>query len=396
MIAPEPVLEPRGTPISVYQRLKALSSLGHQLDLVTYHLGEDIDIPGVEIHRIPKFPFIKKVKIGPSMAKLFMDVFVFLKALAMLMTHRYEVIHSHEEAAFFGIFLARLFGTLHIYDMHSSLPNQLRSFEFWGERFFVIPFKALERMVLRHSDAVIAIDAELFDRVQQISPAVAKIRIDNVALWNGFHKDHEEQLASLRQSLALDGKRAIVYTGSFEKYQGLELLLESAGIVRQSCPEIAMVLVGGHPYQIDRLQKEAQSQNLGDHVRFVGIVPPDQVVHYLKLAVLLASPRLYGTSVPLKIYSYLQSGKPIIATDLPAHTQILNRDTALLVEPDKHALAAGILTLLRDPDLRDSLGHNAKHYLEERYSWDIYLGKVQKIYDELNHIRGFKAVTSEN
>ncbi|HEY1409038.1 MAG TPA: glycosyltransferase, partial [Promineifilum sp.] len=174
MIAPEPVLEPRGTPISVYQRLKALSSLGHQLDLVTYHLGEDIDIPGVEIHRIPKFPFIKKVKIGPSMAKLFMDVFVFLKALAMLMTHRYEVIHSHEEAAFFGIFLARLFGTLHIYDMHSSLPNQLRSFEFWGERFFVIPFKALERMVLRHSDAVIAIDAELFDRVQQISPAVAK------------------------------------------------------------------------------------------------------------------------------------------------------------------------------------------------------------------------------
>ena len=73
MIAPEPFFQPRGTPISVYQRLLALSSLGFQVDLLTYHLGEDVDIPGVVIHRIIGVPFIKNTKPGPSLGKLVLD-----------------------------------------------------------------------------------------------------------------------------------------------------------------------------------------------------------------------------------------------------------------------------------------------------------------------------------
>lgn len=49
MISPEPFFEPRGTPISVYQRLQALSALGYQVDLLTYHVGQDVDIPGLTI-----------------------------------------------------------------------------------------------------------------------------------------------------------------------------------------------------------------------------------------------------------------------------------------------------------------------------------------------------------
>ncbi|UCG25849.1 MAG: hypothetical protein JSW55_07630, partial [Chloroflexota bacterium] len=73
MIAPEPFLVPRGTPISVYQRLFALSSIGHQVDLLTYHIGDEVDFPGLAIHRIPNIPFVKNVKPGPSWAKLFLD-----------------------------------------------------------------------------------------------------------------------------------------------------------------------------------------------------------------------------------------------------------------------------------------------------------------------------------
>jgi hypothetical protein len=50
MIAPEPFLETRGTPISVYQRLCALFSLGHEVDLLTYHVGQDTNIPGTTIY----------------------------------------------------------------------------------------------------------------------------------------------------------------------------------------------------------------------------------------------------------------------------------------------------------------------------------------------------------
>ena len=106
MLAPQPILEPRGTPISVYQRLVALSTLKHEVDLVTYHLGSEIQIPGVTVHRIPAVPVIKEVKPGPSWPKVLLDGLLFGKAFIMLCSRRYDVIHSHEEAAFLAMLLS--------------------------------------------------------------------------------------------------------------------------------------------------------------------------------------------------------------------------------------------------------------------------------------------------
>jgi hypothetical protein len=71
MIAPEPFFEPRGTPFSEYHRIRALLDLGHTVDLVTYPFGKDVTLPGLRIFRAARPPFIRRVKIGPSPAKLF-------------------------------------------------------------------------------------------------------------------------------------------------------------------------------------------------------------------------------------------------------------------------------------------------------------------------------------
>src|SRR5438874_10378742 len=73
MIAPEPFFEPRGTPFSEFHRIRALTSLGHQVDLVTYPFGEDVTMPGLRVFRSMRLPFIRRVKIGPSFAKLPLD-----------------------------------------------------------------------------------------------------------------------------------------------------------------------------------------------------------------------------------------------------------------------------------------------------------------------------------
>ena len=65
MIAPEPFFEPRGTPFSEFHRIRALTSLGHTVDLVTYPFGRDVDMPGLKIHRCLRPPFIRRVRIGP-------------------------------------------------------------------------------------------------------------------------------------------------------------------------------------------------------------------------------------------------------------------------------------------------------------------------------------------
>src|SRR5688572_32381095 len=125
MIAPEPFFEPRATPFSEYHRIRALLELGHTVDLVTYPFGRDVSMPGLRVFRCLRPPFVREVRIGPSLAKIPLDLTLTVTALRRAASERYDVVHSHEEGSFIGIVLSAMFGIPHLYDMHSSLPQQL-------------------------------------------------------------------------------------------------------------------------------------------------------------------------------------------------------------------------------------------------------------------------------
>ena len=119
MIAPEPFFQPRGTPFSELYRTRALTELGHEVDMVTYPMGEDVSMPGFRIFRALRIPGIHSVRIGPSFSKLALDALVFLTSLRRLLTSRYDVLDCHEEAGFMGALLSKLFSVPLLYDMHS-------------------------------------------------------------------------------------------------------------------------------------------------------------------------------------------------------------------------------------------------------------------------------------
>src|SRR6202011_6236743 len=97
MIAPEPFFEPRGTPFSEFHRIRALTELGHQVDLVTYPFGQDVSIHGLRVFRSPRPPFLTEVKIGPSLAKIPLDALLTLSVLRRALSVRYDAVHWHEE-----------------------------------------------------------------------------------------------------------------------------------------------------------------------------------------------------------------------------------------------------------------------------------------------------------
>jgi glycosyltransferase involved in cell wall biosynthesis len=383
MIAPEPFFEPRGTPISVYQRLQALSVLQYQIDLLTYHVGQGVSIPGVAIYRVPRVPFIKRVKLGPSLAKAFLDILLFCQAIVLLARNRYDAIHSHEEAAFMAVLLSKVFRTRHVYDMHSCLSQQLASNPRWNLRPFLWIFEVLERWVFATCDAVITIGADLEEHVKTINPGAKTFLIQNLAVLAEDESSNQTLTSELKEKMRLNGKLPVVYTGTFEHYQGLELLLKSAKIVKEQYPEISFILVGGDPQQVEHLRHQSQTYGLGDCMLFTGVVPLANAIAYLGLAEILVSPRTEGTSVPLKLYSYLLSGKPIVATDLPAHSQVLTTEMAVLVAPTEEAFATGILALAESPVLRERLGHRAQQLAMEKFSPANYLERLYQLYGDL-------------
>jgi len=374
MLAPEPFFQPRGTPISVYFRLKALADLGHATTLVTYPLGENIAFPGLTIRRVPNLLRLKHIKIGPSLAKLPLDGLMALRTFGALARRRYDLIFSHEEAGWFGAALGRVFGVPHLYDMHSSLPQQLDNFDFSKSRLLKRIFLGFERFVLKNSGAVIVICRDLLDYVGKKGFSAKAVFLENFMDFNDFANEplDADGLARMRSEVAPRGEKVILYAGNFEPYQGIPLLVDAFAEVPG---EARLLIVGGSKADHDGMRAKTVRLGIADRVVFVEKVPPARVPLFIALADVLVSPRVSGTNTPLKIYAFLKSGKPLVATDLWTHTQVLNERIAVLTRPDPRSLAAGLIFALENEEAQGR-AREAKRLADRDYVYPAYLNKI--------------------
>jgi glycosyltransferase involved in cell wall biosynthesis len=383
MIAPEPFFEPRGTPFSEFHRIRALTELGHQVDLVTYPFGRDVSIRGLRVFRSLRPPFLHSVKIGPSLAKLPLDAFLAITAFRRGFAERYDAVHSHEEGGLIGIILAAILRVPHLYDMHSSLPQQLTNFAFSGSSALRRIFLFIERQMIRHSRVVIVICSSLEETVRGIDAGTQTVLIEN-APGSAEDEATETQAAGVRAALNLTPDTPMVlYTGTFEAYQGLDLLFEAMAVTSRACPDARLVLAGGKPDQVMRAREQARRSGIDAITIFAGERPAAEIPAYLLAADVLVSPRSRGTNTPLKIYQYLRSGKPIVATRLLTHTQVLSDQTAILTGATAPEFAAGILTGLTDRARSQSVGRAARELAETKYSYAAYLERTRQACDAL-------------
>jgi glycosyltransferase involved in cell wall biosynthesis len=377
MIAPEPFFEPRGTPFSEYHRIRALIDLGHTVDLVTYPFGRDVSMPGLRLFRCARPPFIHDVRIGPSLAKIPLDLTLTLTAIRRAISDRYDAVHSHEEGSVIGVLVALALGVPHLYDMHSSLPQQLTNFEFTQSRVLKSLFARMERFVVRRSNVVVVICPHLANLVKEIEPSVPSVLIENAPGSGDAPLSGSGE--RIRRELGIhDGVPMVLYTGTFESYQGLDLLFAAARHVLAARPDARFVLAGGRAEQIEVARKQAHAAGVGPAVLFAGQRPAEEIPLFLDAASVLVSPRSTGTNTPLKIYQYLRSGRPIVATRLLTHTQVLDDDVAFLTAATAEGFGAGILCALANPDRARTVADQARELAATKYSYEAYLARTRE------------------
>jgi len=380
MVAPQPFFRARGTPFSVLHRIRALIAEGHKVDLVTYPFGEDIAMPGLRIVRCWRPPGVSDVRIGPSIGKLVLDAPLYLTTTRMLRRNTYDVLHSHEEAAFFCVRLARRYNLLHVYDMHSSLPQQLANFSSYNLKPIQAVFGWLERRVLETCHGVTTICPDLATVAVPYCDDKPHAMIENTADDAQVFGDDD---GKPRVSYELEDKTIILYTGTLETYQGIDLLLRAYAPLCDDYPQVHLLLAGGSPAQVEKYRDMADTLGIAQRVTFVGSVHPASIQQLLEAANILISPRCRGTNTPLKIYGYLRSAKPIIATDLATHTQVLDNTIAELVAPTEEGLGEGMRRLLDDPSHAASLAAAAGARAAADYSDDDYLARVAAFYRQV-------------
>ena len=193
----------------------------------------------------------------------------------------------------------------------------------------------------------------------------------------------ESDVRAVRQRLGVGDGPAIVYTGTLEAYQGLDLLVAAAPVVVRAVPAARFVVVGGTAEQIAGLERRCREQGASQAFVFVPAVAPGDVFVYQRLADVLVTTRSRGTNTPLKLYQYLRAGRPIVATRIRSHTQVLDDATAELVSPSPEGLANGLVRVLTDRAHAVRLADGAARLARERYNEPAYLEALRGLLEQV-------------
>ncbi len=381
LVAPQPFFQERGTPIAVRLLAETLAAKGYEVHLLVYHEGEDIEIPGVDLHRSARLSFIKDIRPGMSLKKIICDVFVLFKMMSLSRRHSFDLIHAVEESVFLAQFLKMFTRRPYLYDMDSCMSEQIID-KHPRLKWLGSMLESFEKRAVRSSMGVIAVCRALEDTARSYAPDKPILRLEDISMLDESIQGDE----SLRAEYNISGVM-MLYVGNLESYQGIDLLLESfaqaLGSGGKNKIDASLMIIGGNADDIEKCSAYSRQLGIEKSVVFCGPRPMNLLGYYLKQADILVSPRTQGNNTPMKIYSYLGSGKAVLATRLPTHTQALNDDVACLVEPDAKSMSKGIVALCNDAAYRKQLGKSGQTLAEKEYSMTAFKEKLSSFYEQI-------------
>ncbi|MEJ1960414.1 MAG: glycosyltransferase family 4 protein [Gammaproteobacteria bacterium] len=348
-IVPQAFYSTRGTPLSAYHRARELVARGHEVDILTYAIGAPPPGLNARVYRSHGPHFSRYLPPGPSRLKIWFDLLLFLNLLYRLSRTRYDLLYAHEEGAFLARIAGWIFRVPYVYDMHSSLPLQITDWKFSRSPRVVNLFRWIEKVSVRGACAVVAISPAVERAAKQVSA-----NVQSVVIVNHFEVGEPgaaDQGALIRQRHGIPAEnKVILYAGSFVELQALDLLIDAVPLVLRTVPNVTFLLVGGSPPEMGPLRAQAERLGVSANVILEESRPQQEMPLYLSAADVVVSPRVQGINPPGKLFSYLASERPVVATNTLVHNQLLDDKCAILTTPDAAGIAEGLVVALTNPE----------------------------------------------
>lgn len=379
LIAPHPFYQERGTPIAVDLLCRVLCAKGINIDLVTFHEGDDRNYPNLNIHRIKNITWLRSIGPGFSFKKIICDILLFIRVKTLIKQNNYDLIHAVEEGAFIALYYHWRRRIPFVYDMDSSMAAQLIEKMPW-----LAPLKALfalmEAQPVKKAIHVMPICQQMVDNAKNLGAQNVTL-LKDVSLIDA-QNTKKENCIILRQHYEIDSP-ILMYIGNLEHYQGIDLLLDSLSVVLKKSIDVKLIIIGGSDKHISHYQQQCKSLNISDGVIFTGPMALELLSQLMSQADFLVSPRTKGGNTPMKIYSYMDSNRAILATNLDTHTQVLSTKTAFLCDPDKESMAQGITALLANKQQTLEVAKQARKQVRREHSFEHYQLTLTRAYDQI-------------
>ena len=367
---------------------EALAKRGDRVDVVALrHDGQASTecIDGVRVFRIQRRVVNEKGKFT-YLGRLLL---FFIRSMVFLTRKQfkggYDFIHVHSVPDFevFAALVPKLMGAKIILDIHDIVP------EFYASKFSVsknsLIFKlliAVERMSIAFADHVVVANHIWQDRLQARSVKDSKC----TTILNF----PDTKIFSRKGRNRTDEKFIILYPGTLNFHQGVDIAIRALALIRDRVPE-AEFHVYGEGEQLDSLKALTTELGLQDRVFLNRILPLNEINSVIENADLGVVPKRKNSfgneAFSTKILEFMALSVPVVVPDTTIDRYYFNDSvTKFFHAVDEKSLAEAILEMIRKPEVRQRLTRNADEFVR-KYLWDENKSTYLALVDSLVHSR---------
>lgn len=355
-----------GVESHVFELSRYLVKRGHEVVVLTsrYEKGlrEEESIRGIRVKRVKPVFIAFLTPVMPAIKK-------------EIAVEGGDVIHSHSPpplSAYYAGKAAKKMKIPHVLTYHCDLE-----LPFPGGKYMVNLYrKSIGKATLKRTDRLIATTESYAATSRDIwkkEPAVIPNAVDEKVFNPGVSGKR------VRERHHIDGN-IVLYVGRLVFHKGIEYLIESAKYVD------ATFLIVGSGDKKKELKRFASKMGVGKKVKFVGRVSERELPEYYAAADIFVLPSVSRLEAfGIVALEAMATGKPVIVSDIPGVNEVIEDGVqGIRAKPmDARDISEKINRLLGDRELRMKIGAAGRKLVEEKYTWNKVVEKVEKVYREV-------------
>ncbi|WP_343330458.1 glycosyltransferase family 4 protein [Polaribacter staleyi] len=301
-------------------------------------------------------------------------------------------LHIHDIRIAEAVFKAnKSFNLPVVLDLHDNMPEVMKLYphlqKFPG-KYIISPakWKNKEKEFIEKADKVISVSPEFLENLVERIPSVKdKLILVPNTIRESFYKDFKVDETIVNR---YKDNFVILYLGDTHLRRGLQTAIEAIGSLKETIPNIKLVIVGRNTTDVI-LKQQVADLKLGDFVDFEGWQNVSLFQSYILSSAICISPLhrnlQHDVAYANKIFQYMSLAKPLLVSDATAQKRVVEKNNTGLIHKDRDVkdFSDKILKLYNDEELRNRLGQNGKEFIESEFSWEQTSKKLLHLYDNL-------------
>ena len=385
MVAACPFPANYGSPAAIREMSVTLAEMGHEVHVVTYPNGDELELGNVKVHRVGGKGRGGGIKVGPSREKPGLDWEMIWRVCRVVREEGIEIIHGHNcEGGLIGAAAKMITGRPLVYHAVNQMRDELHTYRFIRPDWVAKGLAGfLDWVTPKGADEVIAVTPELEKGLAGCGRRVTMVPCGiKPAMFTGGRPEW------VRERYGIKGRRVVMYTGVTSAFQRIDYLLRGFAVAHEAAPDSALMVVSPLGDEPERAGHEALAKELGLEVIWAGPHTLEELPDYLACADVTVVPRCDCPGHPIKLLNYMMAGKGSVCFAGAAKGVTHNVDAWVAPDHDWRALGEGMALLLRDRELAERLGAEGRRSATERFDWRRLCEGVEEIYGRVLAKRG--------